>query len=286
MNTELIIVSGRSGSGKTNALSALEDSGYHCIDNLPLTLLPDLVDQLGQQNTQKIAVCIDARNASVALANLDAVHRLLSERHVSVRFLFLHCSNQVLVQRYSETRRRHPLSTRRNISLEEALACELSVIEPLRERAQLVIDSSQLSVHDLRTQVQQFAGQSHTQAALTIMSFGFKHGIPLNADYVFDVRCLPNPFWSPELKRHSGNEQPIIDFLANKPDVNEMIQDIEGFCQRWLPKLAQGSRAYLTLAIGCTGGYHRSVYVSEQLHRLLAPSWHNIRLQHREIDHG
>ncbi|WP_119396025.1 RNase adapter RapZ [Salinibius halmophilus] len=286
MNTELIIVSGRSGAGKTIALSALEDCGYHSIDNLPLTLLPDLVDQLSAQATRKVAVCIDARNAAAALHNLDAVLRLLAEREINTRLLFLQCSNQVLIQRFSETRRKHPLSTRSKLSLQEALDAEIGLVEPLRDKAELHIDTSQLSVHDLRSQVQEFANAMPNQTALTIMSFGFKHGIPLNADYVFDVRCLPNPYWQAELRPHYGTEQPIIDFLANKPDVNEMIQDIERFCLRWLSKLASSNRAYLTVAIGCTGGHHRSVYVGEQLCKLLTPHWQHVRLQHREISHG
>lgn len=283
MSTDVIIVSGRSGSGKSIALSALEDLGYHSIDNLPATLLPDLVDQLEVQGVHKVAACIDARNAKIALENLEAVYRILAQKGVTPRLLFLQCSDAVLIQRFSETRRKHPLSTRSNMTLQEALAAEHALIADLRSEADIVLDSSQLSIHQLRSKVKHFAGAQKGLASLTVMSFGFKHGVPLDADFVFDVRCLPNPYWSQSLRQHKGNEQPIIDFLANKPDVNEMIQDIEQFCNKWLSKLAQGNRAYLTVAVGCTGGHHRSVYVTEQLTRILGASWGNIHLQHREL---
>lgn len=283
MSSELILVSGRSGSGKSVALSALEDLGYHCIDNVPVTLLPELVTELSRQGSNKVAACIDARNSVLALDSYPAIRRLLAEQSVEPKLLFLECSEPVLVQRFSETRRRHPLSTRLQLSLQDALLSEQRLLEPLQDDAKLSLDTSQLSIHQLRRQVKQFAGVNHADMTLNLMSFGYKHGLPLDADTVFDVRCLPNPFWSAPLKHFTGLEQPIIDFLGDKPEVNEMLADIERYCQRWLHHFGEGNRANFTIAIGCTGGHHRSVYLVSQLHKVLQTSWPDIRVFHREL---
>ncbi len=265
---QLIIVTGLSGAGKSIATRQLEDCGFYCIDNLPADFLIPVALRLQESGTQLAAVAIDARSQATfdhAVQALDTLHK----QGLDVRILFLTASSEELVKRFSETRRRHPLSTRARkhdqvLSLQEAIQIERDLLAPITEQA-AVIDTTNLLPAQLRKWVQQFIGQPHADITLTFESFAFKQGIPVAADLVFDVRCLPNPYYDPQLRYLTGKDQAICDFMKNKPEVNEMIEDISHFIHKWFPLYLQQNRHYLSVAIGCTGGQHRSVYVAETL---------------------
>lgn len=270
---QLILISGLSGSGKSIALNVLEDVGYFCVDNLPSPLLLSLVEQLRHEGNHRIAVAMDMRTGS-SIKSLPQQIVELRAQAVEVRFIFLDARDDVLIQRFSETRRRHPLGDA-TTTLAEAIACEREGLEALSELGHH-IDTSHLRPNVLRTFVRDFVSAQERQgngtvhdAQLTLLfeSFGFKHGLPLDADLVFDVRCLPNPHYDPQLRPLDGRDAPVIDFLAAQPEVMRMYNDIRRFVQSWLPDYLRDSRSYLTVAIGCTGGQHRSVYLAECLAR-------------------
>jgi UPF0042 nucleotide-binding protein len=262
---QLILISGLSGSGKSIVLNMLEDAGYFCVDNLPLAMLPQQVDQLSGEGLGRAAVAMDMRGGTDVAAFLpQQLRELRAAGNIDLRFIFLDARDDVLIQRFSETRRRHPLAIG-DTTLAEAIAIErdaLAVLSSLGHH----IDTSDLRPNALRTFVKDFI-QLTDGNGLTLMfeSFGFKHGLPMDADLVFDVRCLPNPHYDPILRPQTGMDADVIAFLDADADVQRMTDDIGNFVQTWLPAYIRDNRSYLTVALGCTGGQHRSVYIAERL---------------------
>ena len=275
---QLIIVTGLSGSGKSVVLKALEDTGYYCVDNLPATLLPQIYENLAASQN-RVAISTDTRSAALE-ALPENIERLKSQG-VNVQVLFLESTTQALVKRFSETRRRHPLSNQ-DITLAESIERERKLLAPLSELGHH-IDTSDLSANTLRGWVKDFVAQENKNITLLFTSFGFKHGIPLDADFVFDVRCLPNPHYDPVLRPMTGRDAPVKAFLAEQTLVQEMYQDIQNFVSRWLPSFVQENRSYLTIAIGCTGGQHRSVYIVEELGQHFSKQ-QQVLIRHRELE--
>ncbi|GHE22496.1 RNase adapter RapZ [Halomonas urumqiensis] len=283
---QLVIISGRSGSGKSIALQALEDLGYYAIDNLPAMLLGSLVDELQNPESKRssIAVSVDARNLPEALERFPSLLAEVRERGIDCQVIYLTTDARILLERYSETRRRHPLTRESEMTLAEAIDSEEASLGEIRDMADLVIDTSRLSVHELRRRISdQVASHRPDQLTLTVESFGFKRGVPLDADIVFDARCLPNPYWDPRLRDATGRDAAIIEFLSGYPIVGEMHDDILAWVQRWMPAYRASHRSYLTVAIGCTGGQHRSVYLAERLAHQMAVHHPSVRLRHREL---
>jgi UPF0042 nucleotide-binding protein len=277
---QLIIVTGLSGSGKSIALKALEDSGYYCVDNLPAPLLPETVQHLDQAGQERIALSIDTRSST--LEALPGIIRNLRDSGIDLQVLFLESSAEALVKRFSETRRRHPLSNA-SITLAESIRLEREMLEPLGDLGHR-IDTSDLSPNALRSWVKDFIAIDHEGLTLLFTSFGFKHGIPLDADFVFDVRCLPNPNYDPVLKPLTGRDQPVVAFLEDQPLAQVMYEDIRQFVEKWLPCFMRDNRSYLTVAIGCTGGQHRSVYFTERLTQHFRNLQHQVLVRHRELE--
>ncbi|MGP5710667.1 RNase adapter RapZ [Vreelandella alkaliphila] len=282
---QLVIISGRSGSGKSIALQALEDLGYCAIDNLPAMLLGSLVDELREQGARpQLAVSIDARNLPAALKQLPKMLESLRQKSIHFQVIYLTTDARILLERYSATRRRHPLTRGSDMTLEEAINKEEETLHDIRDLADLMIDTSRLSVHDLRRRItDQVAQQREDRLTLTLESFGYKRGVPLDADLVFDVRCLPNPYWDPTLRQYTGRDANIINFLKGYPVVEEMRNDIQTWLEKWLPAYQNSQRSYMTIAIGCTGGQHRSVYMVEQLAQMLVKQAGEVQLRHREL---
>ena len=282
---ELIIVSGRSGSGKSTALHQLEDLGFYCVDNLPAALLPTLTLQLEREQYHSfrgIAVCIDVRNSPADLEQIITVIATLPES-INCQIIFLDAKPAVLTKRFSETRRRHPLSSEK-YSLPEAIAQEHELLSALSQAADLVIDTSDLTLYDLRAMVSVRLGSPNKQElSLLVESFGFKRGVPSDADLVFDARLLPNPHWESHLRPLTGQDVAVAQFLEGHPQTEEFIGDIKGLLLRWLPAYAESQRTYITIAIGCTGGQHRSVYIAETLFRALREEHSRIQIRHREL---
>jgi len=282
---KLVIVSGLSGSGKSVALHTLEDLGYYCIDNLPAGLLSVLALELSQASTpvQNAAVGIDARNLPQALQQFSEILGQLEQRGISSEILFLTCETETLIKRFSETRRRHPLSNS-GATLADAVERERTLLEPIAQRADLFIDTSQTNIHQLRDLVlSRLARENRSRLSLMFESFGYKHGIPRDADFVFDARCLPNPHWQPELRPLSGRDSAVAQYLESDPQVATMHQQLCSFLEQWIPAFEAGNRSYLTIAIGCTGGQHRSVYLIERLARHFQPHYPNVVIRHREL---
>ena len=280
---ELILISGLSGSGKSVALHLLEDAGYYCVDNLPVVMLTVLVRMLKEEGIAKVAVAIDARSGDGIELLTDKL-ALLEKEQTRVTFIFLHASPETLLKRYSESRRRHPLAAQGQ-TLEEAIRAESSLLEPISSLGHR-IDTSNLKANALREWIRQFI-ESAPGSGLTLMfeSFGFKHGIPLDADFVFDVRCLPNPHYDNDLRVLTGKNKPVIDFLEAEEEVCRMRDDIARFVSTWLPCFIRDNRNYLTVAIGCTGGQHRSVYIAEWLAREFADKA-RVLVRHRTLAGG
>ena len=261
---QLVLISGLSGSGKSIALNVLEDASFYCVDNLPATLLTETVAFLQAAGYAKVAVTVDARSGG-ALAELPASVRALKARGVDVRLLFLDAKNETLIKRFSETRRRHPLADG-SATLDEAIARERDSLAEVGEIGHR-IDTSDLAPNTLRAWIKDLVQVDRSGMTLLFESFGFKQGIPLDADLVFDVRCLPNPFYDPKLRPRTGLDREVVTFLEALPQVGRMLGDIGDFIARWLPEFVRDNRAYLTVALGCTGGQHRSVYFAERLAR-------------------
>jgi UPF0042 nucleotide-binding protein len=282
----LIIVSGRSGSGKSTALDVLEDNGFYCIDNLPAGLLPDLAERTLMHTEllhPQIAVSIDARNLPSQLKRFPELLADVRARHIQCDVIFLDADDETLLKRFSETRRRHPL-TNESRSLAEAIADESLLLGPITDLADLKIDTTRLNLYQLRDSLKlRLLNQPEPGTAFLIESFGFKRGMPVDADLVFDVRCLPNPYWKPDLRDFSGLDQPVAEYLSSQPDVEEMHQDIFSYLNKWLPRFAASNRAYVTVAIGCTGGHHRSVYLANRLGDALKPILKNVQTRHRDL---
>lgn len=283
---KLIIISGRSGSGKSTALNVLEDLGFYCIDNLPAGLLLELSTQSihsKDDRLQKVAVSIDARNLESGIENFPDFYTQCQQKGISIDIIFLDADDETLLKRFHSTRRKHPLSDG-NRSLKEAIAEERNLLSPIADKADLNIDTSQLTLYGLRDLIKvRVAGRSTQDLALLFQSFGFKHGVPNDSDYVFDVRCLPNPYWDTSLRKYTGLDQPVIDFLSAQEETIEMQNDIIQFLERWIPKFQNSNRSYMTIAIGCTGGHHRSVYLCDQIGRYFETRHENVQIRHKEL---
>ncbi len=281
----LYIISGRSGSGKSSALNLLADIGYYCIDNLPVNLLPALIDESLKKpvnESNRIAVCIDSRNATNQLSAIPSILKNFPS-HVVSEILYFDAATPTLLKRFSETRRRHPL-TSANMALQEAIEYETELLGELNANAALVIDTSLLSIHELRELLRQrLSFKQESEFSLLFESFGFKHGPPIDADFIFDVRCLPNPHWVESIRHFNGTEQPIIDFLSKQAAVQDMLDDLCSFFEKWIPRFVAENRSYMTIAIGCTGGKHRSVFLAEQLAKHFANIDGKILIRHREM---
>ncbi len=284
--TRLIIVSGLSGSGKSVALHVLEDLGYYCIDNLPVALLKSLLQELTNaedQSITRIAVSVDARNPHHDIDSLPEVVAELRSNSVRTDVLFLQTSDDVLLTRYSESRRRHPLADNGR-ELRTAITHERELLGQIINLADLIIDTTKSSVYDLGNTIRERVDRRDSNVlSVLIESFGFKHGIPADADFVFDLRCLPNPYWQPELRPLSGLDQPVAEFLDADELFAQMYDDILAFLTRWIPRYVSFDRGYLTVAIGCTGGQHRSVHMTEKLASALKKAHDPVLTRHSEL---
>ena len=284
----LIIVSGLSGSGKTVALKTFEDLDYYCSDNLPINLLPDFVRSLlaghDADAPRRLAVGIDVRGQS-DLSQLSHWRQDAQAAGLDAQLLFFDATDEALLKRYADTRRRHPLS-QLGLSLPEAIARERELTAPLRRAADAVIDTTTLNVHQLRRKVvTEFALSHGNKLSLLFESFAYKRGVPAEADFVFDARVLPNPHWNPELRPMSGREAPVREYLDTQPDVQKYVDQLIDFLDTWLPRLGNDTRSYVTVAFGCTGGKHRSVYLAERLARHARDQgWPEVATFHRELD--
>lgn len=283
---KLIIVSGRSGSGKSTALNVLEDLGYYCIDNLPVGLLLDLVEQSISSEDKRlshVAISVDARNLPSGIEHFPKFHKQCLEKGINVDVLYLDANSDTLLKRFHSTRRKHPLSDGTR-SLKEAIDHEGALLDPIASNADLVIDTSELTLYELRDLVKlRVAGRKTQEIALLFQSFGFKHGVPNDADFLFDVRCLPNPYWDQSLRGYTGLDDPVIKFLSEQRASAEMISDITQYLEKWIPSFQDSNRSYMTIAIGCTGGQHRSVYVCEKIGKHFAEKNNNVQIRHKEL---
>lgn len=279
---KLVIISGRSGSGKSISLRCLEDMGYYVVDNLPWALLPDLLDKLSSTHAH-VAISLDSRNLPTDARELDKIFKQVQTKYKDVEALYLDADDHTLLKRYSENRRKHPL-TSNTVSLEEAIAKERVLLEPVANRADLLIDTRNMSAHELSCLMRdRVAPREQNTLSVLFQSFGFKYGIPVDADYLFDIRCLPNPYWELNLRPYNGQDQPVIDFLRKNDSVERMEQSIAQFLENWIPAFKADRRSYLTIAIGCTGGQHRSVYMAERLANHFRKLYKNIQVRHREL---
>ena len=282
----MIVVSGLSGSGKSIALQTLEDVGYYCVDNLPITLLKSFAGEIlrhGQLLTHTTAIGIDARNFLGELDRFPAIIEELRGSGLKVEIVFLQAADEVLLKRYSETRRKHPLSLE-DVPLSEAIRQERQLLACISAYADLIIDTSLTNVHELRRLLRQRLHEP-TAGGISILfeSFGFKKGTPADADFIFDVRCLPNPYWEPQLRSLTGLDEAVTGFLNRQPEVLRMLEDLRNFLLHWLPYFESGDRSYLTIAIGCTGGQHRSVFIAETLASYFRQTRRSIMIRHREL---
>ena len=280
----LVIVSGLSGSGKSVALHMLEDLDYYCVDNIPAGLLPMFISHTvrsRESSYECTAVGVDARNNPKDIASVPKLVDELNRSGVNCEVLFLRAEEDALLKRYSETRRRHPLS-RDGLGLADALLQERTLLQPIADAADLVIDTTRSSVHELRELIRQRVG-ARVEGRMSILfeSFAFRHGVPGDADFVFDVRSLPNPYWEPGLARYTGREPQVVEYLERFPIVGTMFEDIAGFLEKWIPELVKTNRSYLTIAIGCTGGQHRSVYLVERLAKYFAGKYPQVHAKHQ-----
>ena len=283
---KLTIISGRSGSGKSTVLRILEDLGYYCIDNLPASLLPSLADRLAAKTLDiaNAAVSIDARNVPSDLRQVPKIIKQLGSGRLSTDIVFLDANSQTLLRRFSESRRKHPLSDK-EIGLREAIDRESELLEPLLLSANLTIDTSKMPLHQLRDIIMaRLDSDGASNMTLQFQSFGFKNGIATDADLVFDARCLPNPYWDSSLRSLTGLSPEVARFLDSHEEVQKMLSDIQGFLESWLPSFENNNRSYMTVAIGCTGGQHRSVYLSEKLGEIFSQRFESVQVRHRELD--
>lgn len=283
---QLVIISGRSGSGKSSALNILEDAGYYCVDNLPANLLSLLAEEA---LTQKIrgylgfAVSIDARNANCDFAQVVDTLGQISPK-IKLDIIYIDASDECLIRRFSETRRKHPLSNSQ-MMLQQAITLEKQLLEPIARSADLTINTSSMSIQNLRELIKTrlIRDENHTGMALLFLSFAYKHGVPLDADYVFDMRCLPNPYWHTELRPYSGLDTPVKEFFSKQSPIRQMQNSIASFLDIWLPQYSKLDRSYLTVALGCTGGQHRSVYMAQTLYDSYQSIYPHVQIQHREL---
>jgi UPF0042 nucleotide-binding protein len=282
----VVIVSGLSGSGKSVALKTFEDLDYYCVDNLPVELLPSFVRSLMRDDTlpQKIAVGIDVRNRHSDLSKLAQWRSAVTELGLGATLMFFDASDEVLLRRYSDTRRKHPLA-HFGLSLPESISREREITAPLRNEADVVIDTSALNVHQLRRRIIAEFALNSSSLSLLFESFAYKRGVPADADFVFDARVLPNPHWNPALRPLSGRDGGVRAYLDAQPEVSEYVGQVSSFLDTWLPRLRGETRSYVTIAFGCTGGKHRSVYLAERLaEHARGQGWEEVATFHRELD--
>jgi UPF0042 nucleotide-binding protein len=265
---KLVLISGLSGSGKSVAINTLEDDDFYCIDNMPLSMLLTCIEHLTSKDSVdyvKIAIGVDARNASKDIISFPDIIEAIKKRGIDLELIHLEANEETLIQRYSETRRKHPL-TKNGLPLVEAIQMEKHILEDLVLLADLRIDTTSTNVRELRSIItEQVCKKDSSELTILLQSFGFKFGVPNNSDYVFDVRCLPNPYWENSLCELTGKDTEVIEFLQSHDEVKKMINSISGFIEKWLPLFIKENRSYLSVSIGCTGGHHRSVYVTESL---------------------
>ncbi len=283
---KLIVISGVSGSGKSTALNVLEDLDYYCIDNLPVGLLPAFAEQMHAAPTsvENIAVGIDARNLPAELHRFSYILGQLINKGIICEIVFLDADDDILIKRFSETRRKHPL-TIDQIPLVDAIKQERILLEPISSRADLYIDTSLTNLHQLRDLIRdRISNKDTSKLSLLFESFGYKHGVPIDADFVFDVRCLPNPHWEPKLRQLTGNDREVAEYLAQHDQVEEMFTDISNYLQTWVPQFEADNRSYMTVAIGCTGGQHRSVYLAGRLTDVFKLKRDNVSIRHRDLE--
>lgn len=278
---KLIVISGRSGSGKSICLHVLEDLGFYCIDNLPIGLLPALVQEVSSEYKQ-IAISIDARNLPANISRFESILTALKKSTHNYEVIYLDADDSTLLKRFSETRRKHPLSSN-EVSLKEALQQESLLLQPIAELADLRIDTSCLTMHQLRDLLHKRLVGHPGKLSLLFESFGYKFGVPGDADFVFDVRCLPNPYWQTALSTRNGLDPEVIKYLDDLPEAQRLLQDIQAFLEKWIPEFIADNRNYLTVAIGCTGGQHRSVYCAEKLAAHFKNIYSNIQTRHRDM---
>lgn len=283
---KVVIISGLSGSGKTVALHTLEDENFYCVDNLPLGLLSQFIDQMINRSLKpysEIAVGIDARSESHDLRNFNDIIADIRKKDVHLDVIYLQAEHATLIKRFSDTRRKHPLS-RKGLPLFEAIEVERNLLSDVASEADLMIDTTYTNVHELRELVKtQVIKKNGSSLSLLFQSFGFKHGTPSDSDFVFDVRCLPNPHWEPTLRPLTGLDGAVVDFLSQQQDVTDMLEHIQTFLQHWIVKFEQQNRYYLTVSIGCTGGQHRSVYIAQKLCDDFSANISNVSIRHREL---
>lgn len=280
----MLIISGLSGAGKTITLNTLEDLGYYCVDNLPVSLLEAFIQQFASQHRQPIAVAIDSRNAQAVRQLPEKLYEL--RQIIPIQLLFLTSNTETLVRRFSETRRPHPmrLNELNNSQIITAIEQERELLGNLSGSADILIDTGNTTPYQLRSKIIELLGANAPELLITLQSFGFKNGTPVNADLLFDVRFLPNPYWNPDIRPYSGTQQPIIDYLDSYPEAQGYAQETADYLARWLPHfLDSGNRAYLTICIGCTGGQHRSVYITERIATSLRPHFPQLRVEHRDM---
>ena len=283
---KLTIISGRSGSGKSTVLHVLEDHGYYCIDNLPASLLISLANRItaGAAEIPNVAVSIDARNSSTDLQQAPMMIKELKTRKLLIEIIFLDANSQTLLQRFSESRRKHPLTTE-TLGLTEAIDQESELLESISIMASLSIDTSSMSQHQLRDTIKnRLFDSTENGLALQFQSFGYKNGVPVDADIVYDLRCLPNPYWDTTLRALTGLDSPVVSYLDSQEEVQEMSKDITAYLQKWLPSFEFNNRSYITVALGCTGGQHRSVYLCEKLSQEFSVNYSNVQARHRELN--
>ena len=282
---KLIVISGLSGAGKSIALNVLEDLGYYCVDNLPLGLLEAFALELAAAHPapERVAAVIDARNLSAAFDRFPGIKAAIRNQGVDCEVVFLEADDNAITKRFSETRRKHPL-TAVNVALLEAIQRERTVLEPVRDLADSCIDTSHTKYHELRELIRLRVDRRPLQSmSLQFLSFGYKHGVPLDADYVFDVRSLPNPYWEVGLRQLNGRDEKVVAFLDSQPAVRAMLNSLREFLEQWIPAFEDDNRAYLTVTIGCTGGNHRSVYVVERLAAQFRERRNGVLVRHRDI---
>jgi len=284
---KLIIISGLSGSGKTVALHTLEDEGFYCVDNFPLGLLTSFTDHLSSQQIQiyeDIAVGIDARSGANDLKCFNQIIQTIKNKNIEIEVVYFQAEINELIKRFSDTRRRHPL-TQKGIPLAEAIDIERNLLLPIAQDADLSLDTTHTNVHQLRALVKdRIISRPNKELSILFQSFGFKHNTPTDSDFVFDVRCLPNPHWEPSLRALTGQDPEVQEFFKRHDDVADMFNHIRNFMEYWIPKFAEQSRYYLTVSIGCTGGQHRSVYITEQLNDYFRGKYSGVSLRHREME--
>jgi len=283
---KLVIVSGLSGSGKSVALHMLEDLDFYCIDNVPVTLLGSMLAELTASNDpmySKLAVGVDARNRAADLDAIPELFKSLRDQGIESEVIYLHADTDMLLRRYRETRRKHPLRNN-GMTMQEAIELERKLLGAVSNSSDLVIDTTETGVYDLRELIRERVGaRSENEISLLIESFGYKHGVPFDADFVFDVRCLPNPYWEMPLRALNGRDPEVVEFLGDHPSVRRMIQDVLGFVKHRIPEFIESRRNYMTVAIGCTGGQHRSVYIVDRITAALNQEYRHVLSRHNEL---